>query len=170
MLADVLPGWPGAKIGFQNQKKLCEQRSDMLGWVSEPLSEPLHIAGKIDATVRFASTAEDTAVNIRVVEVQPSGKRIHVREGIQVLSFREGREQVAEYTPGDVIDVEVSTWPIEYQFQAGSRILFEVASASFPKFAAHGNVAEPWASVKEPITAKQTVQLEGTVLRLPVVK
>jgi putative CocE/NonD family hydrolase len=168
LLAGVLPGWKGVTPGFVDQGTLCEDRWDLLGFVSAPLSAPLHVAGELEATIRFASDAPDSAVNVRVLEQRADGRRIHVRESIVVLSFRDGPGTVAPYTPGEVVDVPLVTWPVEYVFEAGSRVVVEVASASFPKYEAHSNLAEPWERVASTARAQQTVVLEGSSVTLPV--
>ena len=57
---------------------------------------------------------------------------------------------------------------MEYVFEASSRVLLEVASASFPRLEAHSNTAEPWVEAVEVRRAAQTVHLEGSQVELPV--
>ena len=141
----------------------------MLGWLSPPLEAPLHIAGRISATLQVSSSAPDTAFNIRILDVRPDGQVIHVREGIRALSLRDGDRQRVPYTPGEAVTLPLETWPIEYVFQEGSRVLFQVASASFPKFEAHSNTTTYWADAVETQPADQSVHLSGSQVTLPVV-
>lgn len=166
-IAGVLsPGFDGVPIGLRDQGDLCAQRGDMVGWQTEPLAEAMRIAGPVTATLTVSSSAVDTAFNVRVVEVRPDGKALHVREGIRALSFRDGDEARVAYVPGEVVEVVVDTWPIDFQFQAGSRIRIEVASASFPKFEAHANTDVYWADAVETVVASQEVH--GVSVSLPV--
>lgn len=169
LLAGSLPLWKGVTPGFVDQKRLCERRDDLVGFRTAPLTEPLHVAGTFTASLRFASDAEDTAVNVRILEERPSGARIHVRESIVRLSLRDGPD-TPPYTPGEVVTVPLETWPIEYVFEAGSRVLVQVASASFPKYEAHPNVPGPPAEAVETRPARQRLILEGSTVTLPVVR
>ncbi|MFT5685576.1 MAG: putative CocE/NonD family hydrolase [Myxococcota bacterium] len=168
-IAGVLsPGFGGVPIGLRDQERLCSKRDDMIGWRTAPLTEPLRIAGGITATLTVSSSAADTAFNVRIVEIRPDGTQLHVREGIRALSFRDGDEHRVEYTPDEPVELVVETWPIDFQFQAGSRILVEIASASFPKFEAHANTTEYWADAVETVIATQTIH--ALSVSLPVVE
>jgi putative CocE/NonD family hydrolase len=167
LLAGVLFGWHGVEPGFQDQGRLCERRDDLLGFLSEPLPDPMHVAGPLRATLRFATDAEDTGLNVRFLEERANGDRIMVRGSIVRLSHRDG-VGTATYTPGDVVTVELETWPVDYVFEAGSRLLVQVASASFPQYEAPPNVAGPWATVTETRVAQQRLVLEGSSVELPV--
>lgn len=169
VLAGSFPLWRGAKPGFIDQKRLCERRDDLLGFASDPLDADLRVVGRLRAKVAFSTTAEDTAVNVRFLEERADGRRIHVRESILALSHRDGRG-LAEYTPGDVVELELETWPVDYVFEAGSRVLVEFASASFPKYEAHANTSVPWAEAVDTVTATQTIHFEGTSITLPVLQ
>lgn len=168
-LAAVLSTYKGIEAGFADQKDLCTDRLDMLGWLSPPLESSLHIAGSISAILQVSSSAPDTAFNIRILDVRPDGRVIHVREGIRALSLRDGDSKRVPYTPGASVTLPLETWPIEYVFQEGSRVLFQVASSSFPKFEAHSNTTVYWADAVETQPAEQAVYLEGSQITLPVV-
>lgn len=168
-LAGVLPSFHGVAPGFLDQKDLCAERADMVGWVSPPLEAPLHIAGAVSAELAVSSTAPDTAFNVRILDVQPDGAVIHVREGIRALSFRDGDDHRAPYTPGDTAQLTVETWPVEYVFQPGSRVMVQLASASFPKFEAHTNTTEYWADAVDVAVATQSIHLAESRIHLPVV-
>lgn len=168
-LAGALPTLPGVSPGLRDQGTLCAERDDVLGWLTEPLTEPLHVAGPLSATLDVASTAPDSAVGLRVAEVRPDGSVWQIREGYRVLTLRDGDAQRVAYRPGERVRVSIDTWPIEHRLEAGSRILFQVASASWPKLEAHPNRAEPWAEVTDPQPAEQTLFLDATRFTLPVV-
>ena len=167
-IAGILsPGFEGIPIGLIDQGSLCADRPDMLGWQSDPLAAPVRIAGRVSATLTVSSTAEDTAFNIRIAEVRSDGTVLHVREGIRALSFRRGDDHAVSYTPGEAVSLTIETWPIDFQFQAGSRIRIELASASFPKFEAHTNTAVYWADAVETVPATQTIH--AAAITLPAV-
>lgn len=169
VLAGAFPLWKGAEPGFLNQGGLCKRRDDLIGFRSEPLAADLHVAGTLRATVSFASDAEDTALNVRFLEERADGRRIHVRETILALSHRDGHGE-ATYTPGETVTLDLETWPIEYIFEEGSRILVEFGSASFPKYEAHSNTVGPWAEVMTTQPASQRILFVDSSVRIPVVQ
>jgi uncharacterized protein len=164
VLAGSFPLWRGAEPGFLKQGRLCERRDDLIGFVSEPLSEPLHVAGNLHGQLKVKTSAPDTAFNIRFLEQRSNGARIHVRETILALSARPDNEP---YEAGSAVTIDLETWPVEYVFEAGSRILIEVGSSSFPKYEAHSNTTEHWALAVETPVAKQHLILEGSSISLP---
>jgi len=168
VLVGSFPMWRGAEPGFVDQGRLCQRREDLVGFVSQPLQEPLHVAGGFRAQLRVATDAEDTAFNLRVLEQRPGGARIHVREGIVALSQRDG-DRIQDYQPGSEVTLSIETWPVDYVFEAGSRVLVQLGSASFPKYEAHANTAEPWADAVRTVVATQQLLLEGSSVSMPVV-
>lgn len=163
LLASTLPNFSSSKRGARNQGGMCERRDDVLGFHTEPLVAPLHVAGALQATLEVSSDVAQTAFAITVLEERPNGQRIHVRDGITTLTLGAG---IDAYTPGEVVEVSVETWPIEWVFEPGSRVLLQVASSSFPKYESHPNVTGPWAEVTETKIATQT--LHGGTATLPV--
>ncbi len=165
VLAGSFPLWKGSKPGFVDQGDLCRARADLIGFRSTPLAGPLHVVGALEATLRVASDAPDTAFNVRFLEERPDGRRIFVRESILALAHR-GDD--APYAPGATVSITLRTWPVDYVFEAGSRVLVQVGSASFPKYEAHANTTESWARGTTLRRAHQRLALEGSAVTLPV--
>ncbi|MCB9680790.1 MAG: CocE/NonD family hydrolase [Alphaproteobacteria bacterium] len=168
-LAGVLPFFRGTVPGLRDQKGLCAKRADMIGFQTTPLEAPLHIAGPVHATLSVSTDVAETGLNVRIVERTADGQDLHVREGNTVLTLRDGTGVRQPYTPGERVAVEITTWPVEHQFAAGSRVLVEIASASFPKVEASANTTTRWDLETTPVVAHTTVHLGGTVVTLPVV-
>ncbi len=165
VLAGSFPLWRGPKPGFVAQGHLCRRRDDLVGFRSEPLAAPLHVVGGLRATLRVTTDAPDTAFLVRFLEERPGGRRIAVRETIRALSdLPEGAPR-----PGDLVEVPLETWPVDYRFEAGSRLLVQVGSASFPKYEAHANTEEPWAEAVDLRPARQGLSLSGSAVTLPVI-
>jgi putative CocE/NonD family hydrolase len=169
VLAGVLPGWKGVPPGFVDQGDLCEERADLIGFRSAALGAPLHVAGALEATLVVATDAADSAFGVRFVEELADGTRIVVREAYTSLSFRDGADVVAGYTPGEPVTVALRTTPVEYVFQPWSRVLVEVSSASFPRLEAHSNLDEDWAAASRTVAAQQRLWLAGSSVGVPVV-
>lgn len=69
----------------------------------------------------------------------------------------------------DLDDLIIETGAIEYVFQPGSRVLVQIASASFPLFEAHANTDEYWADAVALPPARQTIHRAESAVTLPVV-
>ena len=163
----IADGGPAHSV---EQGTLCE-RPDVLSFATPPLSEPMRIAGPIRALLSVSSDAPDTAFTAKLVEVKADGRAYNVRDGITSLEFREGEERSLAYTPGDVVETRIDLWPIEWVFEAGSRLRLDVSSSNFPAYHAHPNRAGVWAMQAEAVPAQQTLHVGAGrpgFLELPV--
>jgi uncharacterized protein len=158
MLRFALPGWRGVPPSMRDQRGLCE-RPDVLSFVSAPLAEDLHLAGEMRIRLTVSSDAEDTAFTVKIIDVDPEGVAVNVRDTITALAFRNGAKVPVAYTPGERITLELSTWPIEWTLPAGHRLRVDVSSSNFPAYHAHPNLPGPWAEQRETRPAVQTLHL-----------
>jgi putative CocE/NonD family hydrolase len=165
MLAFILPGFSGAKPANVWQEGLCE-REDILSFTSDVFADAMTISGNIEVKLSVASSAEDTAFTAKLLEVQPDGQAVNIRDSITTLRIQEGVSQ--SYTPEDKVDITIRFWPIEWQIQSGSSLRLDISSSDFPKFHAHPNTAEPWALAETPIAAEQ--KLYSGQLTVPISK
>ncbi len=170
MLAFVLPGWTDAEPSNRDQRGLCE-RTDVVTFISAPLSRPLRLAGKAIVHLTVASSARDTAFTAKLIEVDSRGRALNVQDTITTLAFRNDSPEPLPYEPGSPVDVTLDMWPIEWTFQPGTRLRIDLSSSNWPAYHAHANRAGPWASQTAPVTARQTVYFgpdTATRLELPV--
>lgn len=146
----------GGPVHSVLQRGLCE-RPDVLSFTSEPLVEPLRIAGPIQVGLSVSSSAPDTAFTAKLIEVLPDGRAYNIRDSITSLAYRNSDSAAELYTPETVVSVEIDLWPIEWVVAAGSRLRLDISSSNFPAFHAHPNVAGIWALQEEAQTARQTL-------------
>ena len=128
--------------GVQDQRGIAE-REDVLVYRSDPLAEPLTIAGPVRLELQLESTAATVDVVATLADVAPSGEVGNVADGI--LRF--------EPNGGGAVTVELGH--TAYEFAAGHRLGLHVTGSSFPRF-------EP-----RPKPSTQRV-LHGSALVLPV--
>ena len=83
--ARILPPGPG------NQAAV-ETRHDVLVYTSAPLKETMEVTGPVTATVYMATSANDTDVTVKLVDVFPDGKPLLVTDGIQRLRLDVARK------------------------------------------------------------------------------
>ncbi|MCB9687954.1 MAG: CocE/NonD family hydrolase [Alphaproteobacteria bacterium] len=168
LLAGAIPLMNGVKPGFVHDRTRCPRRDDVLRFVSEPLDAPLHLAGRMAATLEVASDAADTAFGFRLLEKRRNGEEIVLREGFSTLALRDGPPR-RPYTPGERVTVTPDTQPLEVELHEGSRIVVVLTSSSFPAVEAHPNVAGVIAEATGTRVAHQQV-FAGTLLLPEVVE
>jgi len=115
-------------------QRAVEMRDDVLVYTSSPLDEDIEVTGPIQATIYLSSSAPDTDVTVKLVDVAPDGTAYNIQEGIQRVRYREGYDRVTGMEEGEVYRVEVNLHATSNAFAAGHRIRVEVSSSNFPRF------------------------------------
>ena len=119
--------------GAFDQSEL-ELRDDVLVYTSEALKEGMEVTGFIEATLFVSSTAPDTDVTLKLIDVHPDGKAYNLDETIQRLRFREGYDKEVFMTPGKVYPVKMSPMVTSNYFKPGHRIRIQISGSNFPRF------------------------------------
>ncbi|PZS19828.1 MAG: hydrolase [Pseudonocardiales bacterium] len=124
-----------AQIGGPDDYAGVESRADVLVYTSEPLTEPLDVVGPVRLITHVATSAADTDVCAKLLDVHPNGFAQRLCDGLVRLRYRNGHEAADTVAPGTVYKVEVVMWDTAQRFLPGHRIRLEVASSAHPKFA-----------------------------------
>ena len=122
---DVLGG------GYADRSEI-ERREDVLVYTSEPLAEPMHLAGPVRVVLFVSSSARDTDFSVVLTEVDSAGRSINVMHGMSRMRYRSGTEASQPMEPGMVYEISVDLWHVGIEFPAGHRIRIEVTSSHFP--------------------------------------
>jgi uncharacterized protein len=143
--------------GVQDRRRV-EVRADLLVYTSDPLPEPLHIAGPVSLVVHLASTAVDVDVCATLVDVEPDGFAVGVSEGAQRARSRTGTSD-AFLVPGEVAEIRVRCHDTAHTFRAGHRVRLEVAGANFPRLSRnlHTRGTPEHGTLADAVLAEQTV-------------
>lgn len=134
-----------------------EGRRDVLVYTSEPLREPLEVAGSVLAVVFVSSSAPDTDFTAKLVDVAPDGTARIVCDGLTRLRYREGVERAVMYRPGTVIQVEIDAGVTAWVFEPGHTLRLEVSSSNFPKYDRNLNTGRRQATETQMRVARQAV-------------
>jgi uncharacterized protein len=126
--------------GIQDQSDV-ELRDDVLVYTSPMLTAPVSIAGPVTAVLYVSSSALDTDVTAKLVDVEPDGFCANVAEGIMRARYREGFDREVLLTPGEVVELSVDLWHVAHTFLPGHAIRLEVSSSSFPRWDRNLNCA-----------------------------
>ena len=133
-------------------------RNDVISFVSAPLTKPLTICGPMRVDLHINSEAYDTAFTAKVLEIKGE-EAYHIRGSVTTIAADLAPGQ--HYIPGRETVVTIEMWDICYQLAAGSRLRLDISSSNFPEYHIHGNVAGPWAQMKQQKKAKQTLLTGG---------
>ena len=114
-----------------------------LTYTSDPLIEPLQIAGTVTATLFVSSDAIDTDFTVKLTDVSPEGASYLLNEGALRMRFREGLDREVFMEDGKVYEIEINLHDIAHVFETGHRIRVAVASSNFPRFDRNSNTGNP---------------------------
>ncbi len=153
-------------------------RGDVLVFQTEPLEEDTEVTGPISVRLWVSSSAVDTDVTLKLVDVHPAnpdypdGYAMNLTHGILRLRFREGFETAKLMTPGEVCEIALECFPTSNLFKRGHRIRIDVASSNFPHFDVNPNTGVPSADESTPVVAHNTLHLAPNTpshILLPIV-
>jgi putative CocE/NonD family hydrolase len=127
-----------SSIGPRDQQSV-ELRQDVLVFSTPVLSQDLTVIGPIVAYLYVSSSAPDTDITCKLVDVHPDGQAILLTDGILRLRYRQSFHQPKLTQPGEIVKATIDLWATANVFRAGHRIRVEVSSSCFPKFARNSN-------------------------------
>ncbi len=165
-------------FGSRPPYRQLAERPDVLVFQSEVLTEPVEVTGPIRVHLWISSSARDTDVTAKLVDVYPAspdvpeGFQMNIVDSIQRMRFREGYEEEKLIEPGTVYPVTVILPPTSNVFAAGHRIRVDIASSSFPQFDVNPNTGEPLGRHTHTVRALNTIHLGGDTpshIVLPIV-
>lgn len=126
-------GNPNDQPGSFDQSDLGD-REDVLVYTSAELTEPLLVAGPIEAVLQVSSSALDTDFTIKLLDVGPDGRSWNIQEAILRARYRDGFEQPVFMDQDTVYEIRIDLHATAYEFQPGHRIQIHVSSSNFPRF------------------------------------
>ena len=130
-----ITGASSAQIGGPDDFAGVETRGDVLVFTSEPLTEPLDVVGPVRLVAHVSSSADDTDIAAKLLDVHPNGFAQRLCDGLVRLRFRGGHDRPLPVEPGAVYEVEVAMRDTAQRVLPGHRIRVEIASSAHPKFA-----------------------------------
>ena len=146
-----------AQIGGPDDYSGVETRGDVLVYTSDPLTEPLDLIGPVRLIAHVSTSAADTDVTAKLLDVHPNGFVQRLCDGLVRLSLREGPERAVAVRPGQVYEVEVVMWDTAQRFHPGHRIRLEVASSAHPKYATNLGTGGDETSATEGVLATNAI-------------
>lgn len=158
LLAWISPGFNGCPPSSVRQEE-AGKRSDILSFISEPLTEDMTISGSMKMFLTVSTDVEDTSFTVKVSELFPDGHSYNIRDGITSITYRNGAKNPQTYTPGERVNVEMELWPITWTIKKGSQLRLDISSSNFPAYHVHPNMKGGWAEQRETKTATQQIHI-----------
>jgi len=118
-------------------------RTDVLTFVGEPLTEPLTISGEVAATLFASTTGTDSDWVVKLIDVFPPEVRSNpTLGGYQLMvsceilrgRYRESRETPHAIKPDEVTPYRVRMPEANHTFLPGHRLMVQVQSSWFPLY------------------------------------
>jgi predicted acyl esterase len=151
---------PGEESGPLDQRPL-QERADVLRFVTEPLDEPLEIAGELRADLYVSTDVPDTLFVVKIVDVYPDGYEAIVREGAFMGRFSQGLENPQPLKKGEVSRLQFGLKNTAIVFNRGHRIAVYVTSSSKAAYEVHPNSFESVDSYADAPVAHTTLHLSS---------
>lgn len=152
-------------------------RPDVLIFETRVLDADIELTGQAIADLFVSSTAADTDVMIKIVDVYPpsadypDGYALNIAHGLLRMRFRHSFEAPEVMEPGKVYRVQIASFPMSNRFVKGHRIRVEIAGSNFPHFDINPNT--DWRiEGLAPVTAETSIHLGAdrpSHILLPVV-
>jgi putative CocE/NonD family hydrolase len=148
---------PGNFTCATDQRPLSN-RTDILVYQTEPLSERVEVTGLPQVELYAASSAPDTDWVVRLIDVSPDGLARDVCMGVVRARYRNGVAKPSLIKPGAVVKYTIRLSPTSNAFLPGHRIRLDVTSSDFPNYDRNHNTAADQNADAELAFARQTVQ------------
>jgi putative CocE/NonD family hydrolase len=129
-------GW----FAHRQPGRLLADRADVISFETAPLAEAVEVTGQFEALLHIASTAEDTDIILRLLDVHPpspdwpQGFALSLAHAVLRLSFRLGFDRPRPIVPGEIMPIRIKAFPTSNLFLPGHRIRIEITSSHFPHF------------------------------------
>lgn len=141
--ATLLPGALVAANAGPRDQRAVEARADVLVYTGPPLTADLEVTGPVSLTIFVTSSARDTDVVAKLIDVHPDGRALLLCDGILRARYRDSLAAPAPLTPGQVYALQIDLVATANLFKAGHRIRLEVSSSNFPRFDRNTNTGGP---------------------------
>ncbi len=130
-----------------DDQRFAARRPDVLHWVSEPLKEPLTLAGPLTAELWVSTSQADADWVVKLVDVFPGaapdhehlargkhmgGYQMMVRSEVIRGRFRDDPAKPKRFVSGKPTRVRLPLQDVLHTFEPGHRVMIQVQSTWFP--------------------------------------
>ena len=157
------PGNPVMSHGGQRQnsgpreQSKIEIRNDVLVYTTPALEDGIEVTGPISLVLYLSSSAKDTDITAKLVDVYPDGKAYNIQDGILRVRYREGFTKKVLMEKGEVYKIQVELSITSQYFEKGHKIRLQVSSSNFPNFERNLNTGGNNYDETEWVVAENTI-------------
>jgi uncharacterized protein len=141
---------------------LVEGRDDVLSYQSDPVDEPLLLAGRPVATLYAASSGVDTDFVVSLGWVRDNGSCTLLVDGILRAAMRDSLEHPEPLEPGRVYEFVIELNDIALRLHAGEALRVVISSSLAPHYQPNPNTGEGYGGSAPPVPARQRILHGGT--------
>jgi putative CocE/NonD family hydrolase len=148
-----------AGLGPHDQREVA-RRKDVLSYASAPLDEDLEVIGSIEFRLWVSSSAPDTDIVARLLDVEPDGTAWNLMSPtleVLRLKYRNGERSPVLLEAGEPVEVVLRLGVTANVFRRGHRVGVQVTSSFFPHVDRNPNTGRPSAIEDRLVPARQTV-------------
>jgi uncharacterized protein len=111
-----------------------ESRQDVLVYTSDSFRDTTRIVGDVNVTLSVSSSAPDTDVMVKLVDVDADGRPFNLTDTAVRMRYRKGDGSIALMQPGQAYRVKVTGLVTATDLLPGHRLRIEVAGTNFPNY------------------------------------
>ena len=144
----------------------------MLVFSTSAFTQNTEVTGPVSLDLYVSSSAVDTDVTGKLVDVWPNGFAQNSTEGILRLRYRNSMEKPELGNPGVDLSHQLDLWATSNIFLPGHKLRLEVSSSNFPRFDRNLNTGEDQARGTRMVKATNVIyhdKSRPSALVLPVV-
>ena len=136
----ISPTYPGGEwpTWLVQDQRFVDRRPDVLSWQTEPLTEPVTIAGDIVAQLWASTSGTDSDWVVKLIDVNPEdakelpGYQLMIADEIMRARFRNSAEKPEPVPAGKPLRYAIDLHTNAHAFLKGHRIMVQVQSTWFP--------------------------------------
>jgi uncharacterized protein len=134
-----------------------ERRSDTLEYSTDLLESPLQVSGAPAFILHASSSARDTDWIVRLTDVHPDGRSIHLADGVVRASYRDGPRRPSQIEPNKPYRYSIPLTWVSHRFAVGHRLRITIASAAAGWLHVNSNTGNDFATDTKRVVATQTI-------------
>ncbi len=138
-----------------------DSRYDIRSFFSEPFEKDVFVKGRMTASLRVRSDCEDTCFYLRVSLVKEEGA-LGLRDDIQQISNFD-----KAYVPGSEVELTFRFDEHAFLVKKGERLRIDVSSSAYGLYVPHTNNRGLFSEQTTAKTARNTILLDASSLRVP---
>ena len=119
-------------------QRFVHLRPDVLSWSTEPLKEPLTVAGDVVVHLFASTSGSDSDWIAKLIDVYPEndpklpGYQLMIDSEVFRSRFRNSFEKPEALRPNQTYEYNIDIHAADHQFGAGHRVMLQVQSSWFP--------------------------------------